>query len=103
MKIGEVPISFPTESSLTSFSPTRVNVKFLFVEQYTNNPSFIYYEKKKHLFLNRKKIPRGSRHFCDMKYHSTKRATGMPGDVFDPLNNLKGDLLMDGDRLGDDG
>ena len=56
---GEVPISFPTESSLTSFSPTRVNVKFLFVEQYTNNPSFIYYEKNI-CFSTERKFPEGA-------------------------------------------
>ena len=59
VKIGEVPISFPTESSLTSFSPTRVNVKFLFVEQYTNNPSFIYYEKNI-CFSTERKFPEGA-------------------------------------------
>ena len=60
-------------------------------------------------FSKERKSPWGSRHFCDMKYHFTKRATGTPGDVFDPLNNLDvgrlicwwmGDRLRDGWMVG---
>ena len=98
VKIGEVPISFPTESSLTSFSPTRVNVKFLFVEQYTNNPSFIYYEKKTFVSQQKEKSLREQTFLrYEISFHEKSNWNAW-GRFWSPQQPGCGkvDLLMDG-------